>query len=146
MLAAPVVVASILRACTLLLHIYPHIHAKRIMLRKFLQLSKPSNCSPRKVAICNDSALVFLGANGECRKWALDWVERTLSNAEPCKELVHELDSHDRVTEWIKVPSHAGFQEADSLAENRRPRSSPLLRQSVAPATRSIKQSLAQQR
>ena len=62
------------------------------------------------------------------------------------EELVHELGSPDRVAEWIKVPSHAGFQEADSLAENRQPRSSPLLRQSVAPAARNIKQSLAQQR
>ena len=81
-----------------------HIYAKRIILRKFLQLPKPSNFSPwmGKVAICTDSALVFLGATGKCRKWALNnqvGSRGPLRNVELWKELLHELDSPDKVAE-----------------------------------------------
>ena len=71
-----------------------------------------------------------------------------LSNVSLWKELLHELDSIDRIVKWIKAPSHVGIQgneEADSLAEDGR-LSSPLLRQSVAPQTRNLRCFLAPQR
>ena len=71
-----------------------------------------------------------------------------LSNVALWKKLLHELDSPLRTVRWVKVPLYVGIQgneEADSLVEDGR-LSSPLLRHSVAPQARNIRQSLVPQR
>ena len=105
----------------------------------------------RKIAICTDSSLIFLGATGKARKWELkSWVGSNgpLSNAEPRKQLLAELDKPDREIQWIKVPSHVGIvgnEEADALAETGR-LSGPLLTQSYMPTARHIRCSVPPQR
>ena len=104
-----------------------------------------------KLAICTDSALVFLGASGKAHKWALNnWVgsKGPLSNVALWKELLTELDSPSRDIKWIKVPSHVGIQgneEADSLAEIGR-LSSPLLADSKAASAGKIRHCIPPQR
>ena len=91
----------------------------------------------RKMAICTDCSLVFLGATGKARKWALNngvGPQRRLTNVDLWKELLMELDSQQREVTWVGVPSHVGIQgneEADSRAEIGR-LSSPLLANSLA--------------
>ena len=79
----------------------------------------------RKIAICTDSSLVYLGATGKAKKWALNnWVgpRGPLSNVEFWKDLLHELDSPLRIVKWVKVPSHVGMwgnEEADFTSGRR---------------------------
>ena len=104
-----------------------------------------------KVAICTDSALVFLGATGKARKWALNnWVgsRGPLSNVGLWTDLLSELELHQGEVTWVKIPLHVGIQgneEADSLAERGR-LSSPLLANSLATSARETRHSVSPQR
>ena len=79
-----------------------------------------------KVAICTDSEYVFKAAKGAAKRWkARGWVGSAglVSNVPLWEALLSELDSPDRLIEWVKVPSHVsitGNEEADSLANNGR--------------------------
>ena len=78
------------------------------------------------MALCADSASVFLGAKGAARWWKINgWKGSSgpVSNVPLWQELLGHLDETFQQLKWVKLPSHVnsvGNEKANTLANKGR--------------------------
>ena len=106
--------------------IHCQIPAKPTTPQSFLLLFRPSSLFPGERLPFALIRIVFLGATGAAkRRKARGWVDSSgpVSHEQLWESLLCELDSPDRVIEWVKVPSHVsvfGNEQADALVNHGR--------------------------